>query len=92
MNSNEVLQKITDNIYTKLNDNQRDEDVKLIIYMDESFHQRLMMEISRTDFSSSQAWDFSDRSSIMGYPVFRVIPQFTREGMVRHPDYEIAIV
>lgn len=93
MNANEKLQEIADNILKKLSDNQRlGTDVKVIIYMDDEFFIKLSSESHRTHLQSSQTGDFIDSNTIIGYPVFRVVPQYTREGTVRHPDYEIAIL
>jgi len=92
MNSNEILQKIADNILKKLAENQCGSDVKLIIYMDDDFYQKLMADTYQSDNQASQTWEFGDKYTIIGYQVFRVIPQYTREGTIRHPDYEIAIL
>jgi hypothetical protein len=92
VNSNEVLQKIADNILKKLNDNNCDPDVKLIVYMDDEFYQNLMEDAHQSHRQSKLTWDFCDDYTVMGYQVFRVIPQYTRKGTVRHPDYEIVIL
>ena len=60
--------------------------------MDDEFYQELMAGIHRSGFMANLIWDFSDKNTIMGYQVFRVVPQYTREGTVRHPDYEIVIL
>ena len=92
MNSNEVLQKITDDIYQKLSDNGGDTDVKLIIYMDDEFYRELSLELHRSHVQSNQSFELYDNHTIIGYPVFRVNPQYTRKGTVRHPDYEVFIL
>ena len=94
MNSNEILLEIKDNILKKLDEHSRDhvENAKVIIYMDSEFFQKLSAGLIKEGFNPSSSFDFVDHYSIMGYPVFRVIPQYTREGTIKHSDYEIVIL
>lgn len=96
MNSNEILQKIADEILQKLNANLNKEgadlDAKCIVYMDDEFYQKLMGNVHQSHQQSKLTWDFCDDYTIIGYQVFRVIPQYTRKGTVRHPDYEVVIL